>query len=191
MRKELWAYERDGNGSGSALLILGGSLGASSINKAAAQAVKILKHEGTLLKVIHQSGEQDFEQVKDAYQKMGIEADVSAFIDDMASAYNGAALAISRCGGITLSELSATGLPSIMVPYPYATDDHQSENGRYVADQGGGWLIPDSHLTPERLAIEIKTRLFNPEGLKTASVNMRRIGLGRGADIIAREILSV
>jgi UDP-N-acetylglucosamine:LPS N-acetylglucosamine transferase len=78
-----------------------------------------------------------------------------------------------------------------MVPFPHATDDHQTFNGRYVADQGGGWLIPDSHLTPERLAIEIKTRLFNLEGLKTASANMRRIGLGRGADIIAREILSV
>ena len=191
LRKELSPFNRTRNGSGSALLILGGSLGASSINKAAVQAVKILQHEGTLLKVIHQSGKQDFEQVKDAYQKLGIDADVSAFIDDMASAYNGAALAICRCGGTTLSELSATGLPAIMVPFPYATDDHQSENGRYVADQGCGWLIPDSHLTPERLAIEIKTRLFNPDGLKTACANMLRIGLGRGADIIAREILRV
>ena len=189
LRKELAACKP--GGSGSYLLILGGSLGANSINKAAAQAVKILKDEGITLKVIHQSGKQDFEQVKDAYQKLGIDADVNAFIDDMASAYNGAALAISRCGGITLSELSAMGIPAIMVPFPHATDDHQTFNGRYVADQGGGWLIPEPNLTPERLALEIKARLSNPAELKIASDNMRRIGLGKGAETIAREIMSV
>ena len=92
---------------------------------------------------------------------MGIDADVSAFIDDMASAYDGALLALSRCGGITLSELSACGIPAIMVPFPHATDDHQTFNGRYVADQGGGWLIPETDLTPERLALEINARLSN------------------------------
>ncbi len=107
----------------------------------------------------------------------------------MASAYNSAALVISRCGGITLSELSATGLPAIMVPFPYATDDHQTFNGRYVADQGGGWLIPESDLTPERLALEIKARLSNLSELKKASDNMKRLGLGKGSDIIAREIM--
>jgi len=179
------------NGNGSSLLILGGSLGASSINKAAAKALALLKSDGITMKVIHQSGKQDYQWVKDAYLTMGIDADVNAFIDDMASAYNAAKLAISRCGGITLSELSATGLPSIMVPFPHATDDHQSFNAKYVADQGGGWLIPDSHLTPERLAIEIKTRLFNHEGLLTASARMQRIGLGAEADRIAGEILGV
>jgi UDP-N-acetylglucosamine--N-acetylmuramyl-(pentapeptide) pyrophosphoryl-undecaprenol N-acetylglucosamine transferase len=189
LRKELAECKR--NGSGSYLLILGGSLGASSINKAAAKAVKILKDEGIALKVIHQSGKQDFEGVKDAYQHMAIDVDVRDFIDDMASAYNGALLALSRCGGITLSELSAMGIPAIMVPFPHATDDHQTFNGRYVADQGGGWLIPESDLTPERLALEINARLSNPAELKKASDNMLRIGLGRGADIIARELLSV
>jgi UDP-N-acetylglucosamine--N-acetylmuramyl-(pentapeptide) pyrophosphoryl-undecaprenol N-acetylglucosamine transferase len=189
LRKELTACNR--KGSGSYLLILGGSLGASSVNMATVKALKILKDEGTLLKVIHQSGKQDFELVKEAYHNMGIDADVSAFIDDMSSAYNGALLALSRCGGITLSELSAFGIPAIMVPFPHATDDHQTFNGRYVADQGGGWLIPESDLTPERLALEINARLSNLSELKKASDNMMRIGLGKGAETIAREIMSV
>jgi UDP-N-acetylglucosamine--N-acetylmuramyl-(pentapeptide) pyrophosphoryl-undecaprenol N-acetylglucosamine transferase len=189
LRKEL--TECKPGGSGSYLLILGGSLGASSINKAAVKALKILRDEGVALKVIHQSGSQDFEFVRDAYHHMDMDVDVRSFIDDMASAYNGALLALCRCGGITLSELSAFGIPAIMVPLPHAADDHQTFNGRYVADHGGGWLIPEPDLTPERLALEIKDRLGNPAGLKDASDNMKRIGLGRGADIIAREILSV
>jgi UDP-N-acetylglucosamine--N-acetylmuramyl-(pentapeptide) pyrophosphoryl-undecaprenol N-acetylglucosamine transferase len=153
--------------------------------------LKILKDEGIDIKVIHQSGKQDFELVKDAYRNMDMDADVSAFIDDMASAYSGALLALSRCGGITLSELSAFGIPAIMVPFPHATDDHQTFNGRYVAGQGGGWLLPEPDLTPERLALEINARLSNLSELKKASDNMRRIGLGKGAETIAREILRV
>jgi UDP-N-acetylglucosamine--N-acetylmuramyl-(pentapeptide) pyrophosphoryl-undecaprenol N-acetylglucosamine transferase len=189
LRKEL--AEGRSSGVGSYLLILGGSLGASSINKAAAKALKILRDEGVALSVIHQSGKQDFELVKNTYQHMGMDVDVRDFIDDMASAYNGAQLALSRCGGITLSELSAFGIPAIMVPFPHATDDHQTFNGRYVADEGGGWLIPESNLTPERLAVEIKARLGNAVELKNASDNMKRIGLGKGAYTIAREIMSV
>ncbi len=189
IRKELAVCKR--SGSGSYLLILGGSLGASSINTAAVKALKILKDEGIDIKVIHQSGKKDFELVKDAYKNMDIDADVSAFIDDMASAYSGALLALSRCGGITLSELSAFGIPAIMVPFPHATDDHQTFNGRYVAGQGGGWLLPEPDLTPERLALEINARLSNLSELKKASDNMRSIGLGKGAYTIAREILRV
>jgi UDP-N-acetylglucosamine--N-acetylmuramyl-(pentapeptide) pyrophosphoryl-undecaprenol N-acetylglucosamine transferase len=189
LRKELSSGERAGKGS--YLLILGGSLGASSINKAATKAVKILKDEGVTIKVLHQSGSEDFESVRDAYAYMGVDANVSAFIDDMASAYSGALLALSRCGGITLSELSSFGIPSIMVPYPHATDDHQTFNGRYVANKGGGWLIPEYDLTPERLALEINARLSNPSALEKASDNMRQIGLGTGAETIAREIMSV
>ncbi|HVN72225.1 MAG TPA: UDP-N-acetylglucosamine--N-acetylmuramyl-(pentapeptide) pyrophosphoryl-undecaprenol N-acetylglucosamine transferase, partial [Desulfomonilia bacterium] len=189
LRRELTVGREKKNGS--YVLILGGSLGASSINKTAAEAIQLLKSQGINIKVVHQSGKQDYQQVKDAYREMGIDADVKDFIDDMASVYSSAALVISRCGGITLSELSATGLPSIMVPFPHATDDHQSFNARYVANQGGGWLIPDGYLSPERLAVEIKVRLFNPERLRQASANMKRINLGAGADRIAREIVGV
>lgn len=189
LRRELVSCERtQGNGY---LLILGGSLGASSINHAAVKALEILKEEGPEVRVIHQCGSHDVRWVTDAYARMGIEARVTAFIDDMAAVYRGAGLVISRCGGITLSELSAVGLAAIMIPFPHATDDHQTANAEYVAKRGGGWIIADSELTPERLAFEIRTRLSDEEGLQNASLHMRRMGLGAGADAIAREILSV
>lgn len=177
--------------SGNSLLVLGGSLGAGSINRAATGAVKILRDEGVHLDVIHQCGTQDYARVKDEYEKMGVHADVRAFIDDMAWAYRSARLVVSRCGGITLAELSNAGLPSIMVPFPHATDDHQTFNGRYVADHGGGWLIPDSELTAGRLAQEIETRLADTQGLARASKSMKAMNLGAGAEVIAREMTGV
>ena len=189
LRRELTGLSR--NADTSTLLVLGGSLGASSINRAAIGAALLLKDQGMEIKILHQSGKQDFDLVRKAYQDMGMVAEVSEFIDDMASAYRTARLAVSRCGGITLSELSAAGLPSILVPFPFATDDHQTINGGYVAGKGGGWLIPDSQLTPERLALEIRTRFFDREGLAHASAAMKKLGLGAGADIIAQEIMRV
>lgn len=189
LRRELSDIHPEARGN--SLLILGGSLGAGSINRAATGSVKILKDEGMKLGVTHQCGPQDYAWVKDEYRKMGMDADVSAFIDDMARAYGTARLVVSRCGGITLAELSSAGLPSIMVPFPHATDDHQTANGTYVADHGGGWLIPDSRLTPERLALEIRTRLADPEGLARASRSMKSLGLGAGAEAIAQEITGV
>jgi UDP-N-acetylglucosamine--N-acetylmuramyl-(pentapeptide) pyrophosphoryl-undecaprenol N-acetylglucosamine transferase len=173
------------------LLVLGGSLGARSINRATVDALKILRDRGFAPEVVHQCGTDDCQWVSDEYRDAGIRARVHAFIDDMASVYAGAALAVSRCGGITLAELSALGLPSIMIPFPHASDDHQSANGRYVAERGGGWLIAERDLTPERLASEIQARLTDTRGLETASKNMRGIGLGAGARIIAEEIAGV
>jgi UDP-N-acetylglucosamine--N-acetylmuramyl-(pentapeptide) pyrophosphoryl-undecaprenol N-acetylglucosamine transferase len=189
LRRELTVMHAEGRGN--RLLALGGSLGASSINRAMTGAMKILKNEGMHLDVTHQCGRQDYAWVRDTYRQLALEVDVRDFIDDMASAYRSARLAVSRCGGITLAELSCAGLPSILVPFPQATDDHQTENGMYVANHGGGWLIPDIHLTPERLAVEIRAKLADTEGLARASGNMKGLGLGAGAEAIAREILSV
>jgi UDP-N-acetylglucosamine--N-acetylmuramyl-(pentapeptide) pyrophosphoryl-undecaprenol N-acetylglucosamine transferase len=190
LRKELALQGRRYTGEGY-LLILGGSLGANSINRSSVKALEILKSAGHTIPVIHQCGKSDSEWVKKAYQEMGIDARVHEFIDDMAPVYQGARLAVSRAGGITLSELSAMGTPAILVPYPHAADDHQTANARYVAAQGGGWIIPDAELTPELLAHEIRTRFFDDEGLKNASANMQQMGLGAGAETIAREIVGV
>ena len=190
LRRELTSHNQNVTNEGY-LIILGGSLGASSINRASVAALGILKAEGHQVQAIHQCGGSDYPWVAAAYRQTGIETLVYDFIDDMAPVYRGARLAVSRCGGITLSELSAMGLPSIMIPFPHATDNHQMENARYVASLGGGWIIEDSELTPERLASEIKTRFFNEEDLKNASSNMLRMGLGAGAETIAREILGV
>lgn len=187
VRKEI-AQRR---GAGDKLLVLGGSLGASSINHACTGALALLHGEGAAPAGIHQTGRADFSRVKEAYKDLGLDVAVSDFIDDMAGVYEQACLAVCRCGGLTLSELSRTGVPAIMVPYPHATDNHQMENARYVASKGGGWIIPDDCLTPERLALEIRSRLSDSQGLETAASNISAMCLGDGAEKIAREITGV
>lgn len=176
---------------GDYLLVLGGSLGASSINAAAVKACALLKAEGLELKVLHQTGPKDFEAVKKRYEEAGVTATVHDFITDMAPVYAGARMALCRCGGLTLSELSVMGVPAVMVPFPLAADDHQTGNGRYVEAHGGGWLIPDALLSPERLAMEIRKRYFDDAGLKGAASAIIALGLGNGSRIIAEEISGV
>ncbi len=174
---------------GRSLLILGGSLGAGSINEAAVEALRILKQEGLVPDVVHQCGPRDYDRVVSAYRDMGLTAEVHAFIDDMAPVYNRASMAICRCGGLTLAELSAMGIPAIMVPYPHAADDHQTANARYVESHGGGWIIPDRELSPQRLAGEIKARFFERDTLEKAASCIAGLGLGQGSQFIAQEIL--
>lgn len=176
---------------GTKILIIGGSLGAHSINTACIQAMKILKDQGIVLEVTHQTGKADFTLVKQAYEDMAIPVDVYDFIDDMAAVYQSSCLAVCRSGGLTLSELSKTAVPAIMIPYPHATDNHQMKNALYVQSRGGGWIIPDESLSPQRLALEIRTRMFDLPGLSKASSRMASLGLGDGADMIAKEITGV
>jgi len=176
---------------GNRLLILGGSLGAGSINTACIGAMRLLHEEGLAPDVMHQTGTADFPMVRQAYEEIGLTANVFDFIDDMSSAYERTTMAVCRCGGLTLSELSKTAIPAIMVPYPHATDNHQMKNALYVAANGGGWIIPDDHLTPERLALEIKTRMYDQAELIKASSCMASMGLGDGSEKIAEDITSV
>jgi len=173
------------------LVILGGSLGAGSINRAGLEAVKILKKDGITIPVMHQTGKADLDWVSRAYEDSGISAQVHGFIEDMASVYINGRLAVCRCGGLTLSELSAAGLPAVMIPFPLATDDHQMKNAMYVESNGGGWIIPETDLNAERLATEIKTRFFDRDELKRASSRMKDMGIGNGSEIIAGEITGV
>lgn len=175
---------------GAKLLIMGGSLGASSINKAAVEAVRLLREAGQTIEIIHQTGERDIDFVQASYKDLsGVTA--AAFIADMAAIYAQTKLCVTRAGGLSLAELSRLGLPSIMVPFPHATDDHQSANAAYVAEAGGGLIIKDSELSGEILAKTIAKLLENEDELKRVSQAMRAVGLGDGAESIAEEILSV
>lgn len=175
---------------GQKLLIMGGSLGASSINHAAVEAVRRLRAAGQTIEIIHQTGERDSDFVQASYQDLsGVTA--AAFITDMAAVYAETKLCVTRAGGLSLAELSRLGLPAIMVPFPYATDDHQSANAAYVAAAGGGLVIKDSELSGETLAKAIANQLENEAEMKRASEAMRELGLGDGAESIAEEILSV
>lgn len=171
------------------LLIMGGSLGATSINRAAVSALGLIKKSLNGFEIIHQTGGADAQWVKKAYEEKGIKVKVEPFIEDMASVFAKTKLAICRAGGITLSELSRMGVPAIMVPLPSAADNHQYFNARYIADAGGGWILEQAGLTPETLSEEIHKRLKDEEALSLASSASRRLGLGDGTEHITRELI--
>ncbi len=133
------------------LLVLGGSLGAQALNETVPRALALLA-DGARLRVMHQSGTRHIEGLKSAYRSAGVPAETVAFIDNMACAYADADLVVCRAGASTIAELAAAGVASILVPFPHAVDDHQTTNARFLADRGAAMLLPQTLLTPERLA---------------------------------------
>jgi len=133
------------------LFVFGGSQGSARLNTvlpaALAELPAALRPE-----VLHQTGERAHADTAAAYRTRGIEADVRPFIDDMASAYGWADLAVCRAGALTIAELAAAGLPAVFVPFPAAVDDHQTRNAEHTVRAGGGVLLPESQLTPGSLA---------------------------------------
>ncbi|HKK03171.1 MAG TPA: undecaprenyldiphospho-muramoylpentapeptide beta-N-acetylglucosaminyltransferase [Gammaproteobacteria bacterium] len=133
------------------LLVLGGSQGALALNEAVPGALARLP-EPLRPAVRHQAGRNTLQVARQAYEAAGVAAEVSEFIDDMAEAYGWADLAICRAGALTVSELAAAGLPSVLVPLPTAVDNHQALNGGYLVAAGAAVLLPERQLGPDRLA---------------------------------------
>ena len=137
------------------VFIMGGSQGARSINMIAPNALAVL-NRSINIKVVHDTGDHDYEEVKESYRRLGIDAEVSKFNRNVELAYSWADLFIGRAGAMTVSELSAIGLPSILIPFPYAMDNHQFYNARFLEEKGGAVIIDDKNLTSEHLADVIK-----------------------------------
>ena len=133
------------------ILVLGGSLGAQALNQIVPQALAQLGAAERPV-VVHQSGEQHIEALRNAYAQAGVQAELTPFIDDTASAMARADLVICRAGASTVTEIAAVGAAALFVPFPAAVDDHQTHNARFLADQGAAWLMPQSTLTAQSLA---------------------------------------
>ena len=133
------------------VLIVGGSLGAAALNEAMPRALALLPPEERP-QVTHQAGSKQIEALKAAYQAAGVSGELLPFIDDMAERYASADLVICRSGALTVAELAAVGVASVLVPFPHAVDDHQTGNARFLADAGAAVLLPQTELTPQRLA---------------------------------------
>ncbi len=167
IRSEIWQLPEpdsrmDSDSDFIRLLVLGGSLGAQALNETVPQALGQL-HASSSVEVRHQAGRAKDESAAAAYAAVGVEAEVLPFISDMAEAYAWADLVICRSGALTISELAAVGVGSVLVPYPHAVDDHQTLNARYLADVGAALLIQQAELTPELLANAL-TNLINDRG---------------------------
>ena len=133
------------------VLVVGGSLGAAVLNETVPQALARLAPEARPI-VVHQAGERQIEGLRAAYARVQVEGELRPFIDDRAAAYAEADLVICRAGALTVAELAAAGVASLLVPFPYAVDDHQTGNARFLADRGAAYLLPQTELSPERLA---------------------------------------
>jgi len=156
------------------VLIFGGSLGAQALNEVVPMALGELALDKRPV-VRHQAGKNKDEATTRIYEKMGVEAEITPFIEDMAEAYDWADLVICRSGALTVAELAAAGLASIMVPYPSAVDDHQTANAKYLSNEGAAILIPQSELTKESLS-ELLTELCgNRDKLIEMSIRAREL----------------
>ena len=151
------------------IFILGGSQGARSINFAVPKAMHLLSKD-TPVEITHDTGEADYEKVKKIYKDLNIKAKVSKFINDISQVYKWADVVIGRAGAMTISELSALGLPSILIPYPQATDNHQFYNAKFLVDKNAAEMILDKDLNPEKLAQITKSFFLETDKLKKASM---------------------
>ncbi len=137
------------------LLVVGGSLGAKALNDTVPQALALLPANERPV-VIHQSGEKQIEALRANYAAAGVEAQLTPFIEDTATAFAEADLIVCRAGASTVTEIAAVGAAALFVPFPHAVDDHQTTNARFLVEAGGAWLVPQSELTPQGLAERLR-----------------------------------
>jgi len=138
------------------VLVVGGSLGAKALNDVVPKALALLPADERP-HVLHQSGAKQIDELKANYAAAGVHAELTPFIDDTAEAFAEADLVVCRAGASTVTELAAVGAAAVYVPFPFAVDDHQTTNAKFVVEGGGGWLVPQRELTPEWLAQLLRT----------------------------------
>ena len=166
------------------LLVLGGSLGALAINQVLPEALALLD-EHDCPAVVHQCGKKHLDVTRKAYEDAGVGAEVVAFVDDMAAAYGAADFVICRAGALTVSELTAAGLGSVLIPYPHAIDDHQSENARWLVDNDAAVMMQQKDFNPEALAILLEELFANKQQLVTMAVAARALALPDAVSTVA------
>ncbi|MBU2552185.1 MAG: undecaprenyldiphospho-muramoylpentapeptide beta-N-acetylglucosaminyltransferase [Proteobacteria bacterium] len=166
------------------LLVVGGSQGARAVNRAAVGAVSLLVSRFPGLRLIHQTGEPDYEEVRSAYERIGLRAEVAPFIQDMGRVYQAADLVLGRAGALTVAEVAAMGLPAVFVPLPTAASNHQEINARSLADVGAARIILQRDLTADTLAGVLAELMNDLSGL----VDMAKAARNTARPAAAREI---
>ena len=160
------------------ILIVGGSQGAQILNNIVPEAIAefmAINDELSSIEIMHQTGEAQIAQVKNRYDALNIKAKTFAFIEDMVAAYQWADIVICRAGAMTVSEVSAMGLPAIFVPLPTAIDDHQTANARYLTDNSAALLLVQSDLNSGKLALYIIDILKNASEMRIATQRLARL----------------
>ncbi|MCC2636703.1 MAG: murG [Moraxellaceae bacterium] len=151
------------------VLVLGGSQGAVALNELVPEALARLVGRKALV-IRHQAGRKNAEKAAAKYAALGVSAEVLPFIDDMAGMYAWADLVVCRSGALTVAEIAAAGVASVLIPYPFAVDDHQTANGRFLSEAGAALLFRQQDLSADSLAAELEPLLDREQLLKMASV---------------------
>jgi UDP-N-acetylglucosamine--N-acetylmuramyl-(pentapeptide) pyrophosphoryl-undecaprenol N-acetylglucosamine transferase len=159
------------------VLVFGGSQGAKAINSAVIEALDSLTDLKENLRFVHQTGERQVEEVKAAYSSKGFSADVRSFFDNFHEQYARADVIVARSGATTVAEIKAAGRAAILIPFPFATDDHQTKNARSMVEEKAAVMIANSELNGARLANELRNLLSSPERLKQIESNARRVAI--------------
>lgn len=174
------------------VLVLGGSQGARGLNGALPDAIAALPADSRP-QIRHQAGRGRDDAVRGAYAERALPAEVDAFIDDMAAAYAWADLVVSRAGALTIAELTAAGLGAVLVPYPYAVDDHQTRNAAFLVDAGAAALVPEGEGLAQRLAQALAPLLGDPGRARVCAMAeaARRLARTDAAGEVARHCLEL
>jgi UDP-N-acetylglucosamine--N-acetylmuramyl-(pentapeptide) pyrophosphoryl-undecaprenol N-acetylglucosamine transferase len=178
-------------GSAARVLVFGGSQGAHAINVAMVEAAPRLAAGAPGLAITHQTGERDLEMVRDGYRRAGLQARVEPFLYAMDREMREADLVVSRAGATTLAELTAAGRPSILIPLPTATDDHQRKNAEALVVEGAARMIEQRSLTGELLATEIVALARNGADRGAMSDAARRLAKPDAAKVIVDRVLQL
>ncbi len=170
------------------VLVVGGSLGAQAINQV---IPKVLSqwNESQRLDVWHQTGSGNYESVAKQYNSLEVEARVVPYIEKMADAYYWADLVVCRSGAMTVSELSLLGLPSVLVPYPHAIDDHQTENAKYLEQCHAGTLVPQKEFTVDKLTDLLKVFVNDREQLQKMGENAKKMSFPNATKEVVSQCL--
>jgi UDP-N-acetylglucosamine--N-acetylmuramyl-(pentapeptide) pyrophosphoryl-undecaprenol N-acetylglucosamine transferase len=175
------------------LLVVGGSLGALVLNEMVPSAIAHLLSDNSLtqnkIEIRHQTGERTQAHALDAYKTANVQAEVVKFIDDMSQAYQWADIIICRAGALTVSEVSAAGVPAIFVPFPYAVDDHQRKNAEVLAQCGAAEVIVQTELTPQLMAERLHKMITTPGLLVKMSERSKAAAKLKATDVITQQCL--
>ncbi len=165
------------------VLVVGGSLGAQALNSALPKALALMS-EAERPEVVHQTGKQHHATVQALYASVGVTATVQPFLDDMDRQYAQADVVICRSGALTVAELAAAGVASILVPFPHAVDDHQTHNAKFLSEQGAAILLPQTALHPKQLAEQLQN--LNREKLLAMAVQARALAKPNATQQVAQ-----
>ena len=170
------------------LLVLGGSQGARAINRVMPEAAVLVRDAHPAVRIVHQTGTGGLDDTRNAYARAGVEAEVEPFFDRMAVRLHEADLVVCRAGATTLAELAAAGRPSVLIPFPAATDDHQKRNAQVLVEAGAAVMIEERDLDPDRLAGAINALLSDRAALDAMGDRATRLARPDAAARIVAEL---